>query len=615
MSGSPSNDRLQSLRNSISQYLAQTSFDVGDQGEIDRIERRLASNPEKFITPNPGVPYQEDLSGNWERIKDEFGLTPQGELQRQLQDYDRQVRDFLLQSVRQVIDEQGVLDVANYVYGGVPTGDPSIDETIDDMLEEASPDVFKAEIENRLAELESEVPGTLEFGQPSVDKTAVLETVNDILGENYSSADRALDDVQEQLRNAETDAERRIINRFEAAFGQRYDGVDDAINSLRSQFDTLQDLDINTVEASFLGGRDTPNVSLEAGFAEYEDAVLEAIDAVIDLEATADQLKLNRSTPFADVRIRQGEIEQIDYGKAIENPKIVIREDAEINPEQAIDIEGTEVVTSVDPEEMAADDDDDDATPELPEDFEGFNEDATEAAQQALIQAEERTGPPAVTLAEVLSQDDAFTIAAAISRDRLPPEIISDLKDVVSSASIDDREQARSVNQGFSELQSQLGLDPGSLQREPDVEIIEQDEPDDDTSPDRTARNQGVDPDRGDGDDRVPGERRRDIRNEVMDALSALGAVGEEDPSAAANVRTQPNSDRPDPFQQQAAQRIAPLLQNELMVAQQWVNGEQERLDFNKANDVALSPAEFYEQKPGFVGPQVTKEQFVNLTV
>ena len=78
MSGSPSNDRLQSLRNSISQYLAQTSFDVGDQGEIDRIERRLASNPEKFITPNPGVPYQEDLSGNWERIKDEFGLAPQG---------------------------------------------------------------------------------------------------------------------------------------------------------------------------------------------------------------------------------------------------------------------------------------------------------------------------------------------------------------------------------------------------------------------------------------------------------------------------------------------------------------------------------------------------------
>jgi hypothetical protein len=265
---------------------------------------------------------------------------------------------------------------------------------------------------------------------------------------------------------------------------------------------------------------------------------------------------------------------------------------------------------------VADDDDDDDATPDLPEDFEGVNESATEAAQQALIQAEERTAPAAVTLAEVLSQDEAFTIAAAISRDRLPPAITSDLKDVVSSASLDEREQARSTNSGFEELQSRLGLDPGSLQREPDGEqLFEEEEPDDDTAPDRTARNQGVDPDRGNGDDRVPGERRRDIRNEVMDALSALGAVGDEDPSAAANVRTQANSDRPDPFQRQAAQRIAPLLQNELMVAQQWVNGEQERLDFNKANDVALSPAEFYEQKPGFVGPQVTKEQFVNLTV
>jgi len=605
MSGSPSNDRLQSLRGSIVQYLSQTNFDLGNQGEIDRIERRLASNPEKFITPNPGVPYQEDLSGNWERIKDEFGLTPQGELQRQLQDYDRQVRDFLLQSVRQVIDEQGVLDVANYVYGGVPTGDPSVDETIDDMLAEASPDVFKAEIENRLAELESEVPGTLEFGQPSVDESAVLETINDILGENYASVDRALDDVQEQLRNAETDAERRIINRFEAAFGQRFDDTDDAINSLRSQFDTLQDLDIDTVKASFLGGRDVPNVSLPAGFGEYEDAVADAIESVIDLEATANRLKLNRKTPFADVRIRQGKIEQIDYGKAIENPKIVIREDAEINPERAIDIEGTEVVTSVDPESVADDGDDGDTTPELPEDFEGFNESATEAAQQALIQAEERRGSAAVTLAEVLSQDDAFTIAAAISRDRLPSEITTDLKNVVSSATADEREQARSVNQGFSELQSQLGLDPGSLRREPDVEIIEQDEPDTtdtqagELDQDDVARSRGEAPDRG--------LSREDIRDEIRD-VAAGAAQGQ-------NIRTQPNSERPDPNQQQADRKLEPLFGGSTMKAQQWVAAEQRRLKPAQRGQQPLDPATFWDEFGSNVWASLSKPEYVNLTV
>ena len=604
MSGSPSNDRLQSLQASISQYLAQTNFDVGDQGEIDRIERRLASNPEKFITPNPGVPFQEDLSGNWERIKSEFGLTPQGDLERQLQDYDRRVRDFLLQSVRQVIDEQGVLDVANYVYDGTPTGDPSVDETIDDMLAEASPDVFKAEIENRLAELEDEVPGTLEFGQPSADETAVLETINDILGENYSNIDRALDDIQSQLRNAETDAERRIINRFEAAFGQRYDGVDDAINSLRDQFDTLQDLDIDTVEASFLGGRDTPNVSLPAGFGEYEDAVLEAIGAVIDLEATADQLRLNRSTPFGDVRIRQGEIEQIDYGKAIENPKIVIREDAEITPDRAIDIEGTEAVTSVDPEEIAADDDDDGETPDLPESFEGFDEDATEAAQQALEQADEGPAPAVVNLAGALTQGELFDVAAAISQGRLPEAIVDELADVIESASADERKRAREGNQGFSELQSRLGLDPGAFQQEPDVEVIEQDEPDTtdtqagELDQDDVTRRRGESPNRG--------LSREDIRDEIRD-VAAGAAQGE-------NIRTQPNSDRPDPNQQQADRKLEPFFAGSTMKAQQWVAAEQRRLKPAQRGQQPLDPATFWDEFGSNVWASLSKAEFVNLT-
>lgn len=617
MSGSDRNrdisaneDRVDDLVEIISRYFSQTNYDVRGQGDIDKIERDFGNRPRDFITPNPNLGVFQDASQNWAALKKEYNIVPAGEKEDLIADESDRVEDEIRRGVGRLVDDVGAVEVADYIYNDIPTGDEQAEAQIDDLLSEYPPDLFTNEIENRLRNLTDRV-GAIDLGS---DDSETLAKLNELTQRDRTSIGAAIDDIEDQLQDAKATVQQRFLTRFEQAFGQRFGDVDDAINSLRDQFDTLQDLDIETVRASFLGGRDTPNVSLEAGFAEYEDAVLEAIDSVIDLEATADSLRLNRKTPFADVRIRQGEIEQIDYGKAIENAKIVIREDAEIDPDRAIDIDGIEVVTSVDPESVADDDDDDDTTPDLPDDFEGVNEAATEAAQQALIQAEERTGPPVVTLAEVLSVDDAITIAAAVDRDRLPPAIVSDLKDVVSSASFDEREQARAANREFRELQSQLGLDPSSFQREPDVETFDRGEPDD-TAPDRTARNQGVDPDRGGGDDRVPGERRRDVRNEVMDALSALGAVGDEDPSAASNVRTQANSDRPDPFQRQAAQRIAPLLQNELMIAQQWVNGEQERLDFNKANDVALSPAEFYEQKPGFVGPQVTKEQFVNLTV
>jgi len=305
--------RREKLERAILQRLGQTDYTVTGGDNIDRIARRIGSGNETFITPNPGDDFEEDRERNWINFKNKFGITAKGDVDDLIEALPQRRQSAVKDTIRDVMEDEGVMSVLEYAFQRIPLDDPNNEQIIDDILDDVPPEVLRGVAENRLGNVAQEIPGGLSFGDvgpATVDNDEILERLGVIAGRTYGNIEQALDDLEQQVSNAESDARREILNRFEAAFGQRFDDVDDAINSLRDQFTQLQNLDIETVEAAFLGGGDTPGVSLPAGFSELEPAVKDIASGVIDLQATADALpsrnrrRAERSPTFGFGRAR-----------------------------------------------------------------------------------------------------------------------------------------------------------------------------------------------------------------------------------------------------------------------------------------------------------------------
>lgn len=630
--------RLEKLERAISARLSQTDFDAAGQGEIDRISRRLASAPENYLTPEPNDPWEEDIERNWQNLKSEFGLKSKGDTQRDRKDFPDRRRRAERRKVGDIVAENDTLEVLRYVYDGFSTVlDDDTKAAIDGIITVVDPAAFREAAENEIGNLEQELPFDFSFGGSSgPDNDEILERLEEIGGRTYGTVGIALRDLEDQLQNADQQARRNILNRFEQAFGQRFDDIDDAIDSLRDQFTQLQNLDIETVEAAFLGGDEIPGVSLPAGFSGLEREVRERAADVIDLDATADSLpSRNRRRPFADVRIREGDIERIDYGKAVNDPSIVLREDGDLAADADPAIEGVDDDTD-EPDISVPEPDDPDPEPE-PEpvefvpDADEFDEDAVDLITDALEAADLTTdnADALVAFAAELSTTDISIINSAIDADAVPQPLLDRLQELFNAAGRDGRDRAQSETFGIDLLQERLGLEDMTGMQPDDIEFEGADEIGDD--PDFGGGTDRVTDDSGGSDQR---DRRRDVDpSDVDDLADAIGdaigdavddAVGDlsdvqfENPPGMGgggpeNLRTQPNSDRPDPNQQEVDKRLAILLDNSLMKAQQWVAAEQDRLS---RTDPALPPEEYWEEfGKRFYGSGITKQQFVNLTV
>jgi len=84
--------RIEKLQNQIKVWWSIAKFQ--NQEEADRLFRKFQSGPDKFLRPFMAGDYSEDASANWERIKENYGLTTQGNRDKELRDYEEQAERY-----------------------------------------------------------------------------------------------------------------------------------------------------------------------------------------------------------------------------------------------------------------------------------------------------------------------------------------------------------------------------------------------------------------------------------------------------------------------------------------------------------------------------------------
>lgn len=592
MSTTPSRDRMESIWASIQNWMENT--DWTDPDAADRVIQSVEDQGvDKFIDPLPGVPFNEAASGNYESIKQEFGLETGAERNVARQDFaDRQKRA-AVDEIEDQFQEYGIQAVADAFDERAP---PELQARFDDVYREFGPDYYRDIAFNEIGRVVDDFDIDAEL--VSADR---LESLQEQAGDAGGS-------TAEQMRRAE----REVIDRIELAFGQRFDSVDDAITRLRDRIDQLQDLNVRSSDVRLRGNRDAPpSVTVDIGFGQFEARVREQVDEAIDRGDI--DVRNTFEKRIGTLRVVDDAIQVIDLTPATLVPEVVpaivddsaltrrfeIDADVAVPPEPEVsDPTAQAAETTADPEPDDTDEPDDVQTaPEpdtdtLTDDEAAVVEDATAAWQRDGL-----TG-----IAESLDTPALFTLSAIASRDDLPGGFEDDLTDSYQTLGADERSELASRRDGMADLQrAVIGVAPDQ-QRDFDVDIeIDGDPSDLSVEPD---------PDDGGGVD-IPdaegGVAGRTPPSDRQDRASPPPGAGQSDPNA---IRTQPNSDRPDPNQTDADSKIAVLLDNRLVKAQAWVAAEQERLarDFD-------DPRQFWRAFGDRVwGNNLTEDEFVGLT-
>jgi len=80
--------RIEKLQNQIKVWWSIAKFQ--NKEEADRLFREFRSGPDKFLCPFMARDFSEDASANWKRIKENHGLTTQGDRDKEVRDYQEQ---------------------------------------------------------------------------------------------------------------------------------------------------------------------------------------------------------------------------------------------------------------------------------------------------------------------------------------------------------------------------------------------------------------------------------------------------------------------------------------------------------------------------------------------
>lgn len=581
-----------------------------DPDAADRVEEAVnTQGVEVFIDPLPGVPFKEAASGNYENIKEEFGLETGRERDiAQLDFQDRQKR-FAVDEIDSQFEEFGIRAVADAFTDQAP---PELQERFDGVYTEYGPDFYRDIAFTRISQILNDLD--LDAELVSEDRLEALQ----------EAAEATTDTPAEEMR----DAERRVVDRLEGSFGQRFEDLDDAVESLRNRIDQLQELDVRSGEIALRGNRDSPpSVSVEIGFGEFERAVREQVDRAIDRDAI--DVRRTFQERIGSVRVVGDEIQVIDLTPArlidrvapaiVNDDELLTRREIEadvaappteeVQPEEAPEPEPIEepepapIETEPEPE----------PEPEEPEEPEPVTPDDALSANQmeALELALEAAPEGVIALAEALNTSQAFDLAGAVSQESLDEDDRARIADAFQQASAGERRRAAQLQDGVGDLQRALiGIGPGESE-DIDIEITGDVGPEDLNGDDDEEEGflggligeaePGGPPDEGNGN----GNGDLDAED-VIEGLSDLFA------GAGQSIETQPgDTQRPDPNQQNADRKLAPLLGNRLLTAQAWVAAEQERLsrDFD-------DPGRFWDTfGSGIWGNNLSREQFVGLEV
>ena len=603
-----SRDRMESIWNTIQSWMRNTNWT--DPDAADRVVQAVnEQGVDAFIDPLPGVPFNEAASGNYDSLKEQFNLQTGQERDAEIRDFGDRQRRAAIDEVEDQFQEFGIQAVADAFENRAP---PALQQRFDDVFAEFGPDLYRDIAFN-------------EIGRVVDDFDIDGQLVSDDLLESLREEAEQGTDNGEALR----DAERRVLDRLEVAFGQRFDDLDDAIESLRDRIDSLQQLDVRTGDITLRGNRDAPpSVSVEIGFGEFESRVREQVDRAIDRDALSD-LRRTFTQRVGTVRVVGDEIQLIDLTPlqldrrltmaVVDADELLRRFEIEADvaappapevtdppapPEPDAPEEGpdpTDVTPTPDPAEPAPEEPEPDPEPEfdqLDDDLRGIVERAVDAGDL-------------LSLAETFDTGDLFELAAAIGRGAVPDPALDTLTDYFTSASSGERSRARQRQDGVGEVQRQLErvpdpdlVDPTGIEFDPDPDLDLGDDPDigdliDEAEPDR--------PDVADFSDRDPEGRgnRSDMTPE--DFIAGISDLFDD----TDRIPTQRGTDRPDPFASGIEDQLAPLLRNRIAKAQAWVAAEQERLD-RGVDD----PGAFWDTFGSNIwGGVLSRDEFVDLSV
>ena len=584
-------ERIERMWDQMSVWIQNASWT--DPDAADRAEQAVDDRGvDAFFDPLPGVPFNEAVSANYDDFKNQFGLETQTEREQEIRDMDDRQRRAAIDEVESQFREFGIQAVADAFENAAP---PELQQRFDDVFAEFGPDFYRTIAFNEISNTAQEF---------DLDAQLISQSRLDALREQ----------AEQTTQNGEAirDAERQVLDRLEVAFGQRFDDLDDAVESLRDRIDALQDLDVRSGAIRLRGNRDArPSVAVEIGFGQFEQAVREQVDRAIDRDALVD-LPRRFEQRVGSVRVVGDEIQMIDLTPiqidreltraVIDSDELLVRFEIDAD----VDVVTPPAPEVPEPPEFAEEEPDtEDETPtpepeETPVQTDGVDDDLLNIVDRATRAADRGLD----ALADEISTGDLFELAAAIDRDQLPDDVKDALLPAFQQAGVEDRSNAAAANPGVGELQrAVIGMGPGEVgdMGEPDIEfdpdgdisdLIDEAEPDRDDSTQDTITDPSDDPEQGPLDP-----------EDIVAGLSELA-------DSTSGIRAQPGSNRPDPNQQNADKKLMTLLSNRLMKAQAWIAAEQERLSRGPED-----PRVFWQTRGSSIwGNTLTEREFVNLT-
>jgi hypothetical protein len=457
------------------------------------------------------------------------------------------------------------------------------------------------------------------------DNDELLDRFQSVLGERPVTVDDGFARVERRIERKRELAAQNFVNRLATAFGGDFEDVDDAVESIRDRFTELQGFDVRTGDILLRGNREfRPSVSVEIGFGTFEQDVREQVDRAIDRDAIDVSRRFEEQ--IGSVRVVDDAIQSIDLTRAlVVDPvaaAITDRDQLFTRREVGVDVAGVPEPTVAEdeapepvevPEPEPEPEPEPAGEPEEPEEPEPATPDAelSDSQLEALELALEAAPGGVIAVAETLTTAQAFDLAGAVSQESLAEDDRARIADAFQQASAGERRRAAQLQDGVGDLQRALiGVGPGESE-DIDIEITGDVAPGDLNGDDEEEgflggiigeAEPGGPPDEDNGNGNGDGLNAEDIVEGLSDLFAGAGE----------SIKTQPGpTRRPDPNQQNADRKLAPLLGNRLLTAQAWVAAEQERLsrDFD-------DPGQFWDAFAGQIwGNNLSREQFVTLEV
>lgn len=140
-------------------------------------------------------------------------------------------------------------------------------------------------VQDAIVECRNELQG------PSFEEESYEIDLLHRLRENFdigpaTSVDSAFEAIQEQIDTAEAHGRAQALNRFQRAFGVRFESIDDAINRLQDRIEKGKGPSVRsgTVRVYHKEGDERPSVNIrgEADFSPYKGQVRERVEAELD---------------------------------------------------------------------------------------------------------------------------------------------------------------------------------------------------------------------------------------------------------------------------------------------------------------------------------------------